>query len=87
MSRDREYTPHQKRIIKRYYENREQISTQRLMELVSELYLCDSGKKADRLWERAENALRTAGANEVWLAKVVADRNVEGLAEIVQGLF
>lgn len=87
MAEDREYSAYQKKVIKRYYENRETLSTQKLSEIVSELYLCTSEKKAERLWERAEKALHAAGANEVWLKKVVADRNVEGLAEIVQKLF
>jgi hypothetical protein len=54
---------------------------------VSELYLCTSQRKADRLWERAEKALLHAGANKVWLSRVVENRDVEGLAEIVSKLF
>ena len=87
MAEDRDYTPYQKRVIRRYYDHKEDASTQRLSEIVSELYLCTSEKKAARLWEQAEKALRTAGANEVWLAKVVADKNVAGLAEIVSKIF
>jgi len=84
---DREYTPYQKRVIRRYYENREDLSTQKLGEIVSELYLATSEKKAERLWERAHKALRAAGANEAWLENVVAKRDVAGLAKIVQDLF
>ena len=87
MAEKKPLTPHQKGIVRRYYENQEAISTQRLGEMVSELYLTTSKKKADQLWERAEKALLRAGANKVWLAKVVADRNVEGLAEIVGTIF
>jgi hypothetical protein len=82
-----ERSSYQKGIIRRYYENREEISTQRLGEIVTELYLATGEKKIARLWEQAEKALEIAGANKVWLKKVVADRNVEGLAEIVQKLF
>ena len=87
MSGKPERSRYQKGIIRRYYENREQISTQRLGELVTELYLADSEKKKAKLWEQAEKALHSAGANEAWLKKVVADKNLEGLAEIVQSLF
>ena len=87
MADDREYTPYQRRVIKRFYDRQEEISVQRLSEIISDLYLCTSGKKADRLWEQAEKALAKAGANKAWLAKVVADRNVAGLARIVQELF
>ena len=41
---------HQQRIIKRYYENREAISLQRLSELVTELYLAE-GKQRAQQWK------------------------------------
>jgi hypothetical protein len=82
-----ERSKYQKGIIRRYYEKREEISTQRLGEIVTELYLADSEKKKARLWEQAEKALYNAGANKAWLEKVVADKDVEGLAEIVQSIF
>jgi hypothetical protein len=87
MAEDKSYTPYQKRVIRRYYENREAASTQRLGEIVTELYLATSEKKAARLWEQAEKYLKEAGANEVWVAKTVADRNLEQLAEIVKEIF
>jgi len=87
MAEKKDLTPHQKGIVRRYYENRKDLSTQKLGEIVTELYLCTSEKRANQLWERAEKSLRHAGANPVWLGKVVADRNVEGLAEIVAELF
>ncbi|MHC4862036.1 MAG: hypothetical protein ACYTDY_18305 [Planctomycetota bacterium] len=87
MAKKKDLTPYQKGIARRYYENREAISTQKLGEIVSELYLATSQKKADQLWERARKALENAGANKVWLERVVAERNVGGLAEIVKELF
>ena len=42
---NRDYTPHQQKIIKRYYDNREQIDEQRLAELVTNLYLASDKKK------------------------------------------
>lgn len=44
------YSRHQQGIIKRYYENIDQVSLQKLSELVSELYLSE-GKKRDRVWK------------------------------------
>ncbi len=87
MAGNAEHSRYQKGVIRRYYENRESISTQRLGEIVTELYLATSEKKRARLWEQAGKALRHAGANEAWLERVLADRSVEGLAEIVQSLF
>jgi hypothetical protein len=51
-----DYTPHQQKIIKRYYENQDVIQLQRLSELVSELYLAE-GKKRQRLWKTASGML------------------------------
>jgi hypothetical protein len=87
MSDDKSYTPYQQRVIRRYYENREAASAQRLGEIVTELYLAESEKKIARLWEQAEKHLRAAGANEVWLEKTVADKNLEQLAEMVKTIF
>jgi hypothetical protein len=87
MAEERSYSRYQKNVIRRYYENRESLSVQRLGEIVSELYLTAPGKKADRLWAQAEKMLSTVEANEKWLAKTVEDRNVEQLAEMVKTLF
>lgn len=82
-----EYSSYQKGIIKRYYDNRETISTQKLGELVSELYLATPGKKADKMWERAEAALHHAGANEVRLRRICGAKDLEALAQLVNELF
>ena len=51
-----DYTPYQKKIIDRYYDNFDAIQYQRLSEMVSELYLAE-GKKRDRLWKQVGEAL------------------------------
>ena len=73
--------------VRRYYQNREAASTQRLGEIVTELYLAESEKKVAQLWKQVEKLLANAGANEKWIAGVVKDRNLEALAEIVKDLF
>lgn len=52
-----DFTPHQQKIIKRYYKNFDAIKYQRLSELATELYLAE-GKKRDRLWTQVEQTLR-----------------------------
>ena len=47
-----DYTPHQQKIIKRYYDNQDTVMRQRLAELVSELYL-SQGKKRQKAWTSA----------------------------------
>ena len=50
------YTAHQQKIIKRYYDNYDAIQAQRLAEAVTELYLAE-GKKRERLWKQVAEAL------------------------------
>ncbi len=60
---NKNYTKHQQRIIKNYYENRETISLQRLSELVTELYLAE-GKARERQWKYIIGALEKLGLPE-----------------------
>jgi hypothetical protein len=80
-------SPYQKGVVKRYYEHRDTIARQKLGEIVSELYLCDSPRKAERLWKSARTALVNAGANGVAIEKLMIDRDVERLARMVGELF
>jgi hypothetical protein len=52
-----DYTPHQQKIIKRYYQNFDAIKYQRLADLTSELYLAE-GKKVERLWKQVCECLK-----------------------------
>ncbi|WP_425396773.1 hypothetical protein [Aeoliella sp.] len=52
----KEYSKYQQNIIKRYYDNREAVSLQRLSELVTELYLAE-GKARERQWKYIVGAL------------------------------
>ncbi len=52
-----EYSKHQKKIIERYYDRRDEIMLTRLQELVTELFLADTDAKCDRLWQRVETAM------------------------------
>ncbi len=48
----KEYSDYQKKIIKRFYDNRGDIDFRRLGEIASDLYL-STGKKTERLWKQA----------------------------------
>ena len=76
-----DYTPHQQKIIKGYYENRDGIMLARLSELVSELYLADSDKKRDRLWKRVETAMSNMKVKPSLAAHILAERQPELLAK------
>lgn len=53
---DRDYSPYQQKIIKRYYQNFDAIKAQRLADLATELYLAE-GKARDRLWKQVGETL------------------------------
>ena len=80
---NREYSAHQQKIIKRYYDNREQIDAQRLGELATELYL-SSGKKLDKLWTSAEETMRRMKVTESRISHIVSKRDPALVAEVVK---
>jgi len=83
LANGREYTKGQTKIISRYYEHLDTITAQKLGELVSELAVCDDAKKAQRLWERVRIALAKTSLNKVTIEKVLSEKNVAGLAQLL----
>ncbi len=81
----RDYTPYQKEVIRRYYENRDQIDEQRLSELVTSLFLAE-GKKKARLWEQAEKIMRRLNVPESRVRHVVQSGDPAILAAVVEDL-
>lgn len=82
---DRNYTPHQQKIIKRFYENRDQMDDQRLSELATELYLA-SDKKKPKLWESAREIMTRLGVPASRVEHVVKSADPAILAEVVKDL-
>jgi hypothetical protein len=80
-----DYTPHQQKIIKRYYGNQEAIHHQRLAELVSELYLAE-GKKRQRAWAAAATAMQKLGVPQARIDHLVQQGNPALVAEVVKEL-
>lgn len=87
MAKERSYTPHQKGIIKRYYENKDHLMNQKLGEVVSELYLCSDPKKAARLWKSAEKSLINLGVIKELAEDICECRDLDALAKEVSKLF
>jgi len=52
------YSQHQKKIIRRYYDNLDQIALTRLGEIATELYLAETVPQKKRLWDRADKAMQ-----------------------------
>jgi hypothetical protein len=80
-----DYSDHQKKIIKRYYDNREDIDSVRLSEIATDLYLA-SDKKKDRLWKQAAELMTRLNVPPTRVAHVVKTANPALLAEVVNDL-
>lgn len=75
-----DFTPHQKKIVDRYYDNRDSIMLTKLSEIVTELYLADTDAKRKRLWDRAEKAMRNLKIKEQYIEHIMTQRKPELLA-------
>ncbi|QEG37517.1 hypothetical protein [Bythopirellula goksoeyrii] len=56
----KQYSKHQQKIIKNYYDNKDAISLQRLSELVTDLYLAE-GKGRQTKWNQVVGVLEKLG--------------------------
>lgn len=77
-----DYSNYQRKVIKRYYDNREEGDEQRFAELVSNLYLAE-GKKKTKLWEQAETYLTRMRVPPSRITHILEKQDVALLAEIV----
>lgn len=79
---------YQRKVIRNYYQNRDAIEAQRLTELVTEIYLAGTGRKAERLWDRARELLERVPDMEADVVSAIVDkRDVEALAGIAEARF
>ena len=82
----RDYTSYQQKVIKRYYDNREQLSHQQLAELVAELYLAEGKKKKQQLWERAGELMKRLGVPEARVQHLLQKGDPALVAHLVKEL-
>jgi len=80
---ERDYTPYQEKVIRRYYANQPALLRQRLAELVGDLYLAE-GERRGRLWKTAADILRKLGLSEPRIDHLVAHADVQLLAAVVK---
>lgn len=80
-----DHTPYQQKIIKRYYDNQEALASQKLAELVSDLYLT-TGKKRQRVWESLESAMQKLGVPQQRIDHLKKQDNPALVAELVKEL-
>ena len=77
-----DFTPYQQKIIKRYYDNRDDIMHQKLAEMATDLYLTE-GKKRTQLWKRVAAALANLGVPQERIDHIVASDNPTFLAKLL----
>lgn len=82
---DSKYSAYQQKVIKRFYENRENIALQRAMELVTELYLAE-GKKRQRIWDNLSKNLSLLGVQAALIDRLRVEDNTEEVAAILSKL-
>jgi NADPH:quinone reductase-like Zn-dependent oxidoreductase len=80
----RELSNYQQKLVKNYYENLDTIMLQKLGELVTELYLADSPKKAEKLWQRVEKAMKNLKIKPKIVEHIMNKKDVQVLARNLQ---
>jgi hypothetical protein len=80
-----DFTPYQQKVIKRYYDNQDALSLQRLAELVSDLYLT-TGKKRQQVWQRLEATMQKLGVPQSRIDHLKKQDNPGLVAELVKEL-
>ncbi|MBY0232369.1 MAG: hypothetical protein K2W96_24080 [Gemmataceae bacterium] len=78
-------SPHQQKIVKRYYDNIDTTARQRLAELVSDLYLA-TGKKRATVWKSIESALQKLKIAQSRIDHLKAQDKPELVAQVVKEL-
>ena len=82
---DRDYSAFQQKVIKRYYDNKDQIDEQRLSELVTNLYLAPP-KKQPKMWESAEELMIRMKLPASRITHVMETKDAAVLAKVVEEL-
>ena len=80
-----DYSPYQQKIIKRYYNNYDSIQSQKLAEMVTEIYLAE-GKKLDKLWTRVGEMLTKLEFPAARVAHLLEKRDPALLAGVMKEL-
>jgi hypothetical protein len=80
-----QHTKYQQNIIKNFYKNRDNISLQRLQELVTELYLAE-GKKREQHWKAVASHLEKVGVKQDTIDHLLKQNKPELVLGVVEAL-
>ena len=79
-----DHSEYQKKIIRRFYNNREQVDEQRLAELVTNLYLAEGKKKLEKLWTQAEETMLRLRIPHKRVEHLIQAKDAALIAEVVK---
>lgn len=85
MVEKRDYSRYQQKVIRAFYENREQIDEQALSDLAGNLYLAE-GKKREKLWQQADEIMQRMRIIESRRLHIVKLKDPSVLAELIKDL-
>lgn len=77
----KEHSQYQKSVISGYYANLDSIMLAKISELVTELYLAQTPKRKDQLWQRAEKAMLKLKIKPAIIRHILEHRSPEILAK------
>ncbi len=80
----KDYSNYQQKVINNYYQNIDAISLQRIQELITELYLCESPKKTEQLWQRVQKAMINLNIHPQIMDHIMSRRDIKVLANNVE---
>jgi len=80
-----ERSNYQNKVIKNYYDNRENIALQRCQEIVTELYLAE-GKKRQRQWDLLATHLEKLEVPQATIEHLRSQNSIEVVANFVTNL-
>jgi hypothetical protein len=81
----REYSKHQRNIIKNYYDNYDQIQLQKLQEQLTELYLAE-GKAREKRWKAIVKSLENLKVPASRIEHVRSSDNAQLLGKLIEEL-
>ena len=82
---EREYSRYQRKVIQRFYDNRDHIDDQKLSELVTSLYLASENQRP-RLWQRAHDIMKRMALPQSRIDHVMESQDAAALAKVVEEL-
>ena len=86
MAENRNFSPNQQKIIKRFYDNRDQLDEQKLAENVTNLYLATGEKQKAKIWKTVEEMMGRLGVPESRIKHILDKKDPAILAEVVKDL-